>query len=305
MSDNIENLEGLEDFPLTNAMDVAILMHRDAHFGGRFDLMLEYYAKGGKGVNPDFDIDRIILLSEMEKKINQNLAALLLSGPDAERVAQAKEAYKKLRDLYETEKPYNKIPLLIADLILSESEEPIEEIDEIVKEKGLAVKPLLELIRSEDFHDPLFPGYGLAPNYAVTCLGLIGDKRAIVTLFESIGSGDFFDEDMSLAALHAIGDPAKAFLMKVLHGKPLNIDNEKAAIALINFKEDPEVSAACLNMLRDPEVRRQTLLATYLVLACEGLTDEGQRKDFMALMEDNLTPQSLQKDMKILVKTWE
>lgn len=303
-----EGIEGAEEFneelPVTNAMDVAILMHRDAHFGGRFDVMLDYYAKGGKGVNAEFDVERILLLSETEKKLNQNLAALLLSGPDAERVGQAKEAYKKLRNLYDAEKPYSKIPLLIADLILSEEEVPAEEIDAIVKEKGLAVKPLLDLLRSEDFHDPLFPGYGLAPNLAVTCLGLIGDKRAIVTLFESIGSGDFFDEDIALSALHAIGEPAKEFLLKVLHGRPLNIDNEKAAIALINFKDSPEVAEACLNMLKDPLVRRQTLLSTYLVLACEGLADEGKKEEFIALMNDDKTPQSLKRDMQILAKTW-
>lgn len=304
MNSDMEGSEELEEFPVTNAMDIAILMHRDAHFGGRFDLMLDYYGKGGKGVNPEFDIDRIILLSEYEKKINQNLAGLLLSGPDAERVAEAKEAYKKLRDLYDTEKPYNKIPLLIADLILSEEEEPKEEIDAIVKEKGLAVKALLELLRSEDFHDPLFPGYGLAPNFAVTCLGLIADKRAIVTLFESIGSGDFFDEDMALSALRAIGAPAKEFLLKVLHGRPLNMDNEKAAIALITFKDDPEVANACLNLLRDPEVRKQTLLATYLVLACEGLTDEEKKQEFVELMNDEKTPKGLKKDMLVLSKTW-
>ena len=109
---------------------------------------------------------------------------------------------------------------------------------------------------------------------------------------------------MALSALHAIGDPAKNFLLKVLHGKPFNIDNEKAAIALISFKEDPGVAATCLQMLKDPEVRRQIPLATYLVLACEGLADEEKRKEFASLMEDPLTPKSLQQDIKILVKTW-
>lgn len=304
MNDGANQEEGIEDFPLTNALDVSILMHRDAHFGGRFDVMLDYYAKGGKGVNPDFDIERILLLAEMEKKMNQNLAALLLSGPDAERVGEAREAYKKLRDLYETEKPYSKIPLLIADLILSESEEPKEEIAALVKEKGLAVTALLNLIRSEEFHDPLFPGYGLAPGLAVECLGLIGDKRAIITLFEAIGSGDFFDEDMALSALHAIGEQAKTFLLKVLHGKPLNVDNEKAAIALIAFKEDPQVASICLDMLKDPEVRRHLPLATYLVLACEGLTDAEKRKEFVKMMDDPRTSKSVLQDMKIVVSAW-
>jgi HEAT repeat protein len=193
---------------------------------------------------------------------------------------------------------------LIADLILSESPDPTEEIAAIVKEKGLAVGALIELIRSEDFHDPLFPGYGLAPNLAITCLGQIGDKRAIITLFEAIGSGDFFDEDMALSALHAIGEPAKTFLLKVLHGKPLNIDNEKAAIALIPFKDHPDVTNACLTMLKDPEVRRHLPLATYLVLACEGLTDEEKQKELLELANDFQTPLQLKQEIKILAKTW-
>ncbi len=70
-------------------------------FGGKFDFMLDYYVKEGKGVNPDFEIARIRELQVLETGMQQNLAGVLLSGPDAERVAEAKEAYKKLRDLYE------------------------------------------------------------------------------------------------------------------------------------------------------------------------------------------------------------
>ncbi len=304
MSDEeiISNKEG--EFPLTDTTDAAILMHRDAHFGGQFDVMLDYYAKGGKGVVPDIEIERIQELAVIEKQMKENLAAMLLSGPDAERVGEAKAAYKTLRDLYETESPYNKIPLLIADLILSESEDPQEEIQAIAKEKGLAVSALIDLIRSENFYDPLFPGYGQAPGLAIKCLGLIGDKRAIVTLFEAIGSGDFFDEDINVDALHAIGAPARDFLLKVLGGKPFNVDNEKAAIALIPFKDEPEVSRVALLMLQDHEVRRHVPLATYLILICEGLKDQNERKAFLSLLDDPKTPKQLQQDIKATAKSW-
>ncbi len=291
-----------EDFPLTNATDVAILMHRDAHFGGLFALMLEYYVKGGKGVNPEFDIERILELAEIEKKMNQNLASLLLSGADAEKVARAKEAYKALRDLYDSDQPFIKNPLLIADLILSESEDPQEEIAAIVKEKATIVPALIELIRSEEFHDPLFPGYGLAPAAAVKALGQIGDKRAIITLFEAIGTGDFFDDDLVLDALHAIGEQAKAFLLKVLHGKPINEDNERAAIALIAFKDDPEVAKECFNLLKDPDVLKDLPFATYLILACEGLKDATLRAEFAKLATDSRIPKLLQLDVKAIAK---
>lgn len=296
--------EGFEEFPVSEASDTDIVMHREVHFGGSFDVMLEYYLKGGKGIHPDFDIERIYTLAKMEKEMKQNIATVLLSGADAEKVARAKEAYKKLRKLYEMRNPKSNYPVLIADLILSEEEEPQSEIAAVVKEKGTIVPALLEVIRSEDLHDTLFPGYGLAPTLAVKCLGLIGDQRAIITLFESLGTGDFFDDDIVLTALHAIGEPARKFLLTVLHGKPLNIDNEKAAMALIEFKNDPEVAEACLKMLHDPQVLTDLALATYLALVCEGLKDPALREQFLELSKNPKVPKMLQQDIKTVAKSW-
>lgn len=296
--------ESYEDFPLSHAIDNAILMHRDAHFGGQFDIMLDYYQKGGKGIFADFDIQRIEELAEMEKEMKQNLAPLLLTGPEAEMVAQAKDAYKALRDLYDNPKLKGKAPLLIADLILSEEENPEKEIDAIISKKHEIVPALIDLLRSENFYNPLFPGYGLAPALAAKCLGLIGDKRSLISLFESIGESDFFDDNISLEALKAIGEPAKQFLLKVLHGRPLNEDNEKAAIALLQFRDDPEVVKECLHMLKDPEVRKDIALATYLILSCESLQDEEDREQFIALESDPSTPKELRQDFKTISKNW-
>ncbi len=96
-------------------------------------------------------------------------------------------------------------------------------------------------------------------------------KRAMFSLFEIIGKGDFFDEDIVINALKQIGDPAKKFLLTILKSTPITFDNERAAVALIAFKEDPEVSKTCLNMLLNPEMRQQSPLATYLTITCEGL----------------------------------
>lgn len=301
----MERQQEFDEFHLADAHDAAIIMHRDVHFGGNFDLMLDYYVKGGKGVNPDFELERIKNLAESERSLNQNIAGFILTGPDAEKVAKAKEAYQQLRGLYEVKNPISRYPVLIADLILSEKEESEEEIAIIVKEKGLIVPSLLTLAKSEDFHDPLFPGYGLAPALAMKCLGLIGDKRAIITFFEAIGSGDFFEDDVALKGLQAIGEPAKKFLLNVLNGKPLNADNEKAAIAIIVFKEDPEVGTACLRMLQDSDVLKDTILATYLILACEGLSNEFQRKEFEALLTQENFPKTLVQDVKTILKSWQ
>lgn len=299
----MNQFEEPEDLPLMDETDQAILMHREAHFGGAFDLMIDYYKKGGKGINPEFELERILELTLIERELKKNLAPLLLTGVEAEKVAQSRTFYKKLRDLYESDKPIHKLPKLIADLILSESETAEEEIEAIVKEKGSIVPFLIEIIRSEELHDPLYPGYGQAPALAMKCLGLIGDKRAIISLFESLGSGDFFDEDIALQALHAIGEPAKQFLLHVLHGRPLNADNETAALALITFKDDPVVAETCFKMLKEIDLKKQSALATYLILDCEGLQKERQ-EEFKNFANDPNIPKSLKQDFKAICNTF-
>lgn len=300
----MDRQQEFDDYHLTDAHDAAIIMHRDVHFGGSFDVMLEYYTEGGKGVNPDFEIEKIKNLAEIERSMNQNIAGFILTGPDAERIAKAKEAYQQLRGLYEIKNPISRYPVLLADLILSEKEEPEEEMALVVKEKGLIVTSLLDLAKSEDFHDSLFPGYGLAPALAMKCLGLIGDKRAIITFFEAIGSGDFFDDDIALKGLQIIGEPAKKFLMNVLNGRPLNGDNEKAAMAIIAFKDEPDVGDMCLKMLYDPQVIKDGVLATYLILACEGLKNGIQQKEFAILANQPNFTKSLQQDINTILKSW-
>lgn len=294
----------MDQFPLSDSVDNFILMHRDAHFGGNFEFMIEYYRNNGRGISPDFTLNQIENLAAMEKESQQNLAPILLTGAEAERVSRSKEAYKSLRSLYEIENPKTPYPVLIADLILTESEDAQAEIDAIVKEKGGIVRSLIELLKSEDFYDPLFPGYGLAPSLAAKALGLIGDKRAIISLFESLGGEESFDEDIALKALKAIGQPAKEFLLKVLHGKPLNEDNERAAIALIEFKDDPIVAEACFKMLQEADVQRDLPLSTYLVLACEELNKTPYKEAFTAMASDPKLHKALRQDVKAIVDSW-
>lgn len=300
-----EQSDEIPEIPLVDSIDQTILMHRDVHFGGNFEVMIQYYEKGGKGIVSDFDESRIYQLYLLEQNLKQNLAGLILSGEDAERVALAKSAYKGLRAIYEGKPKSGKSSQakLIADLILSEEEEPEAEITAIVAEQAAIVPALIELLRSENFHDPLFPGYGLAPRLATLCLGRIGDKRAIISLFESIGDPDFFNEDLALDALKAIGEPAKAFLLKVLHARPLTYDNERAAIALSRFKEDSEVAKTCFKMLKELDLKKNTILATYLILACEGL-EASDRFEFEALADAPETPASLRLDIKAISKIW-
>ncbi len=293
-----------ENFPITTALDNTILMHRDAHFGGNFSIMLEYYEREGKGIYKEIDLKQIQRLAELEKGAGQDLAPLLLSGAEAEKVGIARLAYKRLRDLYEDDSLAARYPRLLADLILSEEEEPTKEIEAVVKEKTKIVPAILEILRSDELKDPLFPGYGHAPALVARCLGLIGDKRAIISLFQMIGEGDFDDEAVALESLKNMGQPAKEFLLNVVKVKPYNMDNERAAIALLGFKDDPEVAKACLKILLEPEVRVNMALASYLAFVCEGLESPEDRAKFAALANDPAIDKSLRQDILTILKTF-
>ena len=294
-----------EHFPIVDAIDHEILMHRDAHFGGQFPIMLDYYRQERKGTQPEFDISRIERLAVLEEQLKQNLAALFLAGNEAQKIADAREAYQKLRAIYEVKKPKTFHPQLIADLILTEDEEAEAEIAAVAAEKDKIVPALIDLLRTEDFYDPLFPGYGQAPFLAVKCLGRIGDKRAIISLFEALGQGDFFADDQILKALQAIGKPACDFLQHVIKGRPLNEDNEKAAIALIAFKDEEGVADLCFDLLQQPDIQKDPCLPTYLVLACSGLKDPVKREAFREMSRKTYLPSLLQEDMKGVIHDWE
>jgi hypothetical protein len=241
----------------------------------------------------------------METELKGNLAALFLAGDEVHKVADAREAYKKLRAIYEVKKHKTPFPRLIADLILTEEEEAEEEIAAIVAEKDKIVPSLIDLLRSDEFYDPLFPGYGQAPFLAVKCLGRIGDKRAMISLFEALGQGDFFADDQIVKALKAIGKPASEFLMHVVKGRPLNEDNEKAAIALIAFKDDAEVVNLSFELLQQPDIQKDSCLSTYLALVCAGLSDPGKREAFREMSKNQFLPSLLREDMKGVIHDWE
>lgn len=293
-----------EGFSMADALDIDILMHRDAHFGGQFPIMLDYYLKEGKGTNPEFEVPRIEELQKMELESGQNLAAILLTGADAERISRSREAYRKLRDIAESRKSKPTHAQLLADLILSEDYELTDEMAAIVAAGKDIVPALIQMIQAEDYYDPLFPGYGLAPTYAAHCLGKLGDDRAITALFENIGQGDFFNEDTLCQALHEIGAPAKEFLLKIMKSRPITDDNECAAMALSYFAEDPDVAKACLQQLQDASVPKTGLLSTYLVISCLGLQTASERKAFTDLCSSNDFPEELRLDAAAVSSQW-
>ncbi|MCH9608567.1 MAG: hypothetical protein S4CHLAM45_11450 [Chlamydiales bacterium] len=260
-----------ETFGLTDEMDHAILMQRDAHFGGDFALMLDYYQDENHiGIDPSFDLERIQYLYEVERETGNNLAAMLLTASEMEQIARCRTAYAKLKEVYELEdSPQMKIPRLIADLILTEEDEPLHEIEEVVLLKENIVPDLIQIITSDDAYDPLFPGYGYAPYLAAICLGKIGDSTALIPLFEMFGREMLFEEDILLDVFAEMGEKAKHFLLNRLKGRPLTNDNENAAFALSTFIPDPEVKSAALAELENDDVQKAPMLINYLQCLCE------------------------------------
>jgi hypothetical protein len=127
----------------------------------------------------------------------------------------------------------------------------------------------------------------------------------MISLFEALGQGDFFADDQIVKALQAIGQPARDFLLHVLNGRPINEDNEKAAIALIAFKDDEEVANYCFDLLQKPDIQKDSCLPTYLVLACSGLKDPVRRQALKVMAKDSHFPSLLREDIKGVMRDWE
>lgn len=256
-----------DHYSLTDALDHEILMQRDAHFGGDFTVMARHYQEERMTHHPEITLERIAYLAALEKAEKEDLAPLLLTGPEAERVARARHAYAQLKALYEAPL-LSPLPRLIADLILTEEEMPEPEIAALVAYGKESIPALLQLLGADDSYDTLFPGYGYAPYYALLCLRRLPDPSAIRPLFGLLQRDLPFEDSVVLDALHAIGAPAKAFLLQVLRGKRITNDTLHAAYALAVFSEEEEVAHAAQEKLRDPEVQKMPLLRDYLLNLC-------------------------------------
>jgi HEAT repeat protein len=291
-------MNDLPFFPLIDKTDHDIFMHKDVHFGGSFLVMIDYYKNQGKGIQSEFDLDRIEELYHFEEQSHQNLSDLLLTEEEKELVKTAKDKYFSLRELYQI--PSASLPQKIADLILTEDPEATKEIQALCKLGDPAIPLLLDLLKQDEFFDPLYPGYGLAPAHAATCLGKMRATQAIGPLFEALSKAEFFTEEAILAALFHIGAPAKLFLLNILQKKPINRDNENAAIALLSFKDDPMIVERCFELLQDPALFSHPALFTYLLLVCDSLTEPLQRAQLKKLSEHPNLPSDLKEELHFL-----
>jgi hypothetical protein len=264
--------------------------------------MLAYYEEEAKGSYTDFEPKRIRALKDIEEKSQVNLADELLDEEEQRQILMAKEKYLSLRDLYTQEE--DSLAKALADLILTEDMEAEEEIAGVVSYGKEAVDSLIQLVVQDDFYNPLFPGYGMAPAYAAKCLGLLKDPKAIPALFSVIGKVDFLIEEAVLDALRQIGPGAQEFLSKVLLHRPFTKENENAAIALLSFPLQNEIGEVFLQALSISEARQRPQLLSYLILGCEGLTNKQGQEEFKNIAASLNSEDAIQ-ESKLIVKNWD
>lgn len=289
--------------PVIDAIDMEILMHRDAHFGSNFEVMIEYYTQNGVGMMPDFKITQIKKLQNLEREIKQNLSDLYLPEPAKKIVKNAQELYQSLRDVYSQDPP-NQTGILISDLILSEELLPKKEIQALADQGSSVVPALIHLLSSPSFYDPFYPGYGRTPIFVAKCLAKIQDERAIPHLFEAIGHENFFTDEEIINALRSFGEKAKAFLINIVQSEPLSKDNEHAAIALNAFEEDPQIAKSALKVLQKEDIIKRPTLAAYLIFACHHLNEAKDREDFIVISKKKTLSKELAREMQLIIKSW-
>ncbi len=275
--------DNIEFLPIADDIATQILLHRNAHFGGKFEFMIQYYQNEGVGCSLDFSLKDIEKLAHYQNQLQQDLALFKLSEQEHLEVKSITELYKGLRKLLSISQNEQSVPKLLADLILTEEIDPQEEIEQLIKNER-TIPYLVEILKTEDFKNPLFPGYGKAPTHAAKCLGKMKAEKAIIPLFESMQLEDpIFHEEVVLTALTDIGKPAFEFLMNVLKNQPITQDNEKAAICLVHQGENEAFAKESLKLLQNFLCLNFPNLVVHLILGCLGLTEKEDIEKFLAL----------------------
>ena len=288
---------------LIDEEDRLILMHRDAHFGGSFAVMLEYYWDEKKGAVLDVSPRRIEALKQQEDAFGKNIAPFLLNGADAEKVQASKKMYQSLASLFDSAANLD-VVREIANLILSEEEDYEKECRAIISLGQTAVPYLIEILESPIFKDPLFPGYGTAPACAAFALGELKAEAAIEPLFQLLREDSLEYEEVATQALHKIGEKAKIFLIRLAGQKPITRVNECAVLALLPFKEDETVSTFFLELLKDKELQKITPFACYLALGCEELP-QNKRREFNEIAKTPQISKILLEEIELISNYWE
>ncbi len=288
----------MNDIPFLNTIDLEILMHKDAHFGGSFDVMIEYYQSDGIGVQEDFDIERIQELASFDN--TSHLSAEVLPELAINDVLFSKELYKKFRHCYEGDDLLLK---KLADLILTESWDPKEEIDALAAFNERAIKPLVEILTQDHFYNPLNPGYGRAPINIALTLKKIGSHEAIPYLFQALGKSFSIDEIL-IQTLISFGHKGEDFLRARLAATPYTKDNYFAAMALSSFPTSPETAKLALSLISLKESIPHSAYFSYLICICEGLEADSDRKIFIELSKNDQLSKDISSEMALIASFW-
>lgn len=288
--------------PFLNAIDLDILMHKDAHFGSNFSIMIDYYKEDGVGVMPDFELERLEELATLEKSLGTSLSKDLLPPQAVEQVERSRKMYQDLRKVYESGD--QSLAAKISDLILTEKEFPEEEIENILKFGKDCFDALIHLVTSVDFYDPLFPGYGRTPIFAAIALEKLQDKRALPYLFSALGQENFFTDDAIIRAIISFKEEGKAFLLKRLVQEPISKENVHAIMALTTLEDDEDVAKLSLTLLEKESVRKNENFMRYLIFASSGLKHESDRMRFVELKK--LIPSTgILREFDVVIKNWQ
>ncbi|MGR3952250.1 MAG: hypothetical protein QRY74_05085 [Chlamydia sp.] len=269
--------------------DIRILLAREIHFSGSFRAMLSYYSdRDNKGIHPEIFLSRIEELFQIEERLGQNIAPLILKGTDAEKVARAKKMYLEMQQVliqfYEQDKKLapDEIPLYIVLLEAIFSEDSVEALAQRVQHLFQKDPSLLyPIIRSHDLYDHLSPGYGMAPLLAITLIGEIQDPQAIELLFQelySYGREEIPEIDEGiLLALKKIGAPVRQKMLNLIKLRPVGRENEKALQVLLEFLPDSSISSEALEQLIKGDISSKEILC-YLALLMISLSLEDRNR---------------------------
>jgi hypothetical protein len=288
----------MDNIPFLNTVDLEILKHKDSHFGGSFKVMLDYYRSDGVGVQEDFDIERIQDLADFDK--DGHLSAEILPDHAKNEVFFSKELYKKLKSCYDKEEPFVR---KLADLILTESWDPSEEIEALAECKQAAIKPLIEIVSQDHFYNPLNPGYGRAPINAALTLKKIGNTDAIAHLYNALGKS-FSTDEILINTLISFGERAEDFLRARLEGSPYTKDNYLAAMVLSSFPTSEQTAKLALDLLSKKQTHAHSSYVSYLICICEGLKTSSDREMFIQLSKNEDLSKNIASEMALVISFW-
>jgi hypothetical protein len=286
------------DHPLLNEIDLEILMHKDAHFGGSFQTMIEYYEEDGIGVQEEFEIERIKDLSLIDK--DGHLSEDILPEVAKNDVLFSKQLYKKFKNCY---KEGDELSKKLADLILCESFDPTEEIEALSSFHKQAIKPLVEILQTDYFYNPLNPGYGRAPINVALTLKKIGDQDVIPHLFSALGKS-FIADEILINTLISFGEKSVEFLKNRLKASPYTKDNYLASLALSSFPLDDETAKIALYLLGLKSTYSHQSYVSYLICICEGLENDTDREAFLELSKSEPLSKAVKEEMKLVISFW-